>query len=72
MSHSLFLANLNGIDRKDSAVDPIACGIMFKRDCLIKLGLYDAEFRRRQEKDLMLRFNNSGYKKLHLPIPLYR
>ena len=60
------------IERKDSSINPIACGIMFKRDVLIDLGLYDPEFLMREEEELMLRFDNNRYKKIHLPIPLYR
>jgi len=52
--------------------DPIACGILFKHKTLIKLGLYDESMLRREEEELMMRFNQENYKLLRLPLPLYR
>jgi glycosyltransferase involved in cell wall biosynthesis len=69
-----YLINKNEkrIKREDSSINPIACGIMFKRDTLIDLGLYDPKFLMREEEELLIRFDNHGFKKIHLPIPLYR
>lgn len=52
--------------------NPIACGIMFKRQVLIGLGLYDEELRVHEEKDLWKRILKENLKVLHLPIPFYR
>ena len=51
---------------------PIGCGIIFRRDIMLNLGLFDERFRIREEEDLMIRFINAGYKLLRLPLPLYR
>ena len=52
--------------------EPIGCGILFRRDVLVELGLYDREFRAREEQELMSRFKASGFNLLNLPVPLYR
>ena len=51
--------------------DPIGCGIMFKKELLINIGLYDTEFRFNEEKELRMRFEMK-YKIENLKIPLYR
>ena len=51
--------------------DPIGCGIMFKRDQLMQLGLYDESFRVHEDKDLRLRFEKI-HTIGHLNVPLYR
>ena len=51
--------------------NPIACGIMFKRDVLFDLGLYNEEFLMHEDLELMQRFSKE-YKIERLPIPLYR
>jgi glycosyltransferase involved in cell wall biosynthesis len=50
---------------------PIACGILFKRQLLIDIGMYDTEFRVHEERDLRIRFLEK-YNIIRLPIPLYR
>ncbi len=50
---------------------PIACGIMFRKDFLFETGLYDEEFRAREEEDLRIRFLKK-YNIHHLEVPLYR
>jgi len=50
---------------------PIACGIMFRKDYLHDIGLYDESFRAREEEDLRIRFLNK-YSIYHLPVPMYR
>ena len=55
----------------DALNQPIACGIMFRKDYLYQIGLYDEAFRAREEEDLRIRW--SGKYNIHnLPIPLYR
>lgn len=50
---------------------PIACGIMFRKDLLYDIGLYDENFRAREEEDLRMRFlkKHSVY---NIILPLYR
>ena len=59
------------LSRKDSSKDPIGCGIMFRLEHLINLGLYDENFLVHEDKDLRLRFNEK-YKVFRIPLPLYR
>jgi glycosyltransferase involved in cell wall biosynthesis len=50
---------------------PIACGIMFRRDLLFEIGLYNTEFAMHEDVELMSRYLKK-YKVERLPIPLYR
>lgn len=55
-----------------SAVEePISCGIMYRKDGLIKEGLYNPEYRHREEKELRIRLNDK-YSIGNIPIPFYR
>jgi glycosyltransferase involved in cell wall biosynthesis len=51
--------------------EPIACGIMFRKDFLYNIGLYDESFRAREEEDLRIRWTNK-YNIYNIIIPLYR
>lgn len=51
--------------------EPIACGIMFRKDYLYKIGLYDESFRAREEEDLRLRWLNQ-FNIHNIILPLYR
>jgi glycosyltransferase involved in cell wall biosynthesis len=51
---------------------PIACGIMFRKDYLFNIGLYDENFTAREEEDLRIRWEQAGYGIYHIPLPLYR
>jgi glycosyltransferase involved in cell wall biosynthesis len=59
------------VDRVDCQSSPIACGIMFQKDHLVDIGLYDEEFLCHEERELRIRFEKK-YKLHHLNIPLYR
>jgi glycosyltransferase involved in cell wall biosynthesis len=61
----------NHIEHVDSASRPIACGIMFRKDLLFDIGLYDESFRAREDEDLRIRFlkKHSIY---NIILPLYR
>lgn len=61
----------NIIQRKNFEESPIGCAIMFHRDCLIDLGLYDEDFLVHEDRDLMQRFLKK-YKIINCKIPLYR
>lgn len=50
---------------------PIACGVMFRKDLLLDIGLYDESFRAREEEDLRIRFLKK-YKIYNIILPLYR
>ena len=52
--------------------NPIACGILFKRQVLFDIGLYDEDFKINEEKDLWLRLKNKKLKIKNIPIPFYR
>ena len=57
---------------RDSCVEnPIACGIMFKKEQLVSIGMYDESFKMWEEKDLRIRFLNK-FKIHHIELPLYR
>lgn len=53
------------------ASQPIACGIMFRRDALYDIGLYNEDYLMHEDKELMSRFL-INYKVERLPLPLYR
>jgi len=61
----------NVISRKNSAEDPIACGIMFRRNAIDDVGLMDEEFHLNEEKEYRNRFEKQ-FVIDHLCIPLYR
>lgn len=57
--------------QKNCMKDPIACGILFRTDQIIDIGLYDEEFLLHEEKDLRIRFLKK-YKIERVKLPLYR
>ena len=57
--------------RKSGINDPIACGIMFRIEQLVELGLYDTSFLVHEETDLRHRFLKK-YNIDSVPLPLYR
>lgn len=59
------------IKRCDAIKEPIACGIMFKKEHLLNVGLYDETFHYNEERELMIRFKKK-YSLDHLNLPLYR
>ncbi|OCW83293.1 glycosyl transferase, partial [Pelagibacteraceae bacterium GOM-A5] len=63
--------NENIIKRENSSENPIGCGIMFKMDKLLDIGLYNPEFLLHEDKELMRRFikKNTIY---NIKLPLYR
>jgi len=58
-------------ERVSAEEKPIACGIMFRKDLLIEIGLYDENFKAREEEDLRIRFLEK-FNIYHIPLPLYR
>ncbi len=51
--------------------EPIACGILFQKQHLFNIGLYDEQFLCKEEQDLMIRFKKK-YNLDRLNLPLYR
>ena len=51
--------------------NPIGCGIMFRIESIIKLGLYDEEMKVHEDKDFLIRFLKEN-KIYNIPLPLYR
>lgn len=60
-----WLERVNCMDR------PIACGIMFRKQQLIDIGMYDENFRCHEDRDLRIRFEMK-YRISRLELPLYR
>lgn len=52
-------------------MDPIGCGIMFRIEQLIDIGLYDDGFLSHEDKDLRIRFEKK-YSIHRVELPLYR
>jgi len=59
------------IKRVNSQKKPIACGIMFRVERLIEIGLYDPKFMFNEDMDLRIRFEKK-YNIKHIELPLYR
>lgn len=60
------------IQRLSAEDQPIACGVMFRVERLIEIGLYDPKFEANEEKDLRIRFERKGFKIKNIDLPLYR
>tara|TARA_B100001989_G_scaffold3713_1_gene2525 strand:+ start:75336 stop:75953 length:618 start_codon:yes stop_codon:yes gene_type:complete len=56
---------------ENSEKKPIGCGIMFRREQLIEIGLYDPNYRLHEDKELVERFTKK-YNITRIPIPLYK
>jgi len=59
------------IKRVSSNDVPIACGIIYHKDALFDIGLFDEQMLAREDEELMARYLKK-YKLLHLPVALYR
>tara|TARA_B100000768_G_C11283967_1_gene380637 strand:- start:4613 stop:5269 length:657 start_codon:yes stop_codon:yes gene_type:complete len=59
------------IDRHSYEENPIGCGIMFRIEQLIEIGLYNEEQLWNEEREFMNRFSKK-FKVFHLKFPLYR
>lgn len=51
--------------------EPIACGIIFKKEDLLKIGLYDEDFLFHEEREMRIRYEKN-FKISRIPVPLYR
>ena len=61
----------NVLERVNCFEKPIGCGILFRKDKLLKIGLYDEEFLYHEDKELRFRFEKEN-KITRLSLPLYR
>lgn len=59
------------IRRVDCSKEPIGCGIIFRTENLIDIGMYDEKFLLDEEKELRKRFEKK-YNIHRIPLPLYR
>jgi len=73
VSTDYYLVNEKGIRQRHVSAEeePIACGIMFRKDFLYNVGLYDETFRAREEEELRIRWTKK-YNIYNVIIPLYR
>lgn len=63
----------NHIARKNCDSEPIACGIMFKKDNLVAIRLYDEKFLMLEEVDLRIRYlQKFNIHRIELPLYRYR
>jgi glycosyltransferase involved in cell wall biosynthesis len=63
--------NENAVRQANCMTQPIGCGIMFRVEHLVDVGLYDEDFLAHEDKDLRLRFLKKH--KIHrVALPLYR
>jgi glycosyltransferase involved in cell wall biosynthesis len=63
----------NVISKKNCFLDPIGCGIMFRKELLFKVGLYDEEMKLHEDKDMYSRFTkNHNINRIELPLYRYR
>jgi len=59
------------LSRKSAVNNPIACGIMFNKDSLVSIVLYDTKFKLMEDIDLRERFEKK-FKIHNVELPLYR
>ena len=69
--YNLVKDNQELIKQMNCEENPIGCGIMFRSEQLINIGLYDEEFLAKEDEDLRIRFLKK-YKITRLQLPLYR
>lgn len=60
------------IKRFNFKKNPIACGILFRRDVIFNLGLYNKRLKINEEKDLRKKFFIKNYTMGYIELPLYR
>ena len=61
----------NIIDRISYKKKEIACGVMYRRECIYDIGLFNNVFKMREGHELNERFRKK-YKIAHLELPLYK
>ena len=73
VSCDYFLVNDNEeiVGRRDAARHPIACGVMYYKDKIKEIGLYDESFLALEDLDLRKRYLTK-FNIYNIPLPLYR
>ncbi len=66
--YNLYDENENFIKTESS---PLGAGVMFRKQALINIGLYDEEMHTHEDKDLLIRCGEK-FKGYHLKLPLYK
>jgi glycosyltransferase involved in cell wall biosynthesis len=61
--------NENVLGRFDGSINPLACGVMYRTDRLLKVGGYNPNMVVNEDKELRGRAN---FKIYNIPLPLYR
>ncbi len=61
----------NVVARCNAMKDQIACGVMFRKECLFDVGLYDESFKMREGHELRRRFEQK-FRIGHLEFPIYK
>lgn len=59
------------IEKVNCLEQEIACGVMFRKECLFDIGLYDEEFKMREGHNLRRRFEQK-FRVARLEFPLYK
>jgi glycosyltransferase involved in cell wall biosynthesis len=59
------------LERRSAEKEPLACGILFRKDLLVQIGLYDPRMRACEDQDLRARFSEK-FKIGYITLPLYR
>jgi glycosyltransferase involved in cell wall biosynthesis len=59
------------INRFNSRTDEIACGVMYRRECLYEIGLFNTKFKMREGHEMHKRFKLK-FSIGHLELPLYK
>ncbi|KPA10923.1 Acylneuraminate cytidylyltransferase [Candidatus Magnetomorum sp. HK-1] len=59
------------LERKYAETDPVSCGILYRTDLITKYGMYNSDFRHREEEELRKRLADF-YDIHYLKIPFYR
>lgn len=64
-------SNKRILKRYNCSIDPIACGILFKKKSLLKNGLYEEKLKINEDIELRKRFDKKFYTG-RVALPLYR
>ena len=61
----------NILKRMNAKINEIACGIMYRRECIYEIGLFNDGFKMREGHELNKRFRKK-FRIAHLELPLYK
>jgi len=69
--YTVVTSNEEVIERRNCETDPIGCGVMFRKENLTQIGLYDTRMPAREDEDLRSRYL-AQFSIYRIPLPLYR